>query len=81
MWRMRYWDNAFPHISALHWFRSKEEGVEWAKTSGIDEYELRYVHYPPKGYYEPAKVGQPEENDELTNAVAFMNRWAQHTVY
>ena len=74
MWRLRYRDLLTPGVWILHWCRTKEEAEKWAEDSDIEHYEVRFVQWPPKGSWDSER----QLGDELTNAIAFMNRWAQH---
>lgn len=75
MWRLRYRDSIHPvGVWAVEWFRTEAEAEKYAFDNDTDPYEVRFVAWPPKGYYDPDKRGT-EFQDELTNVIAFMNRW------
>ena len=78
MWRLRYRDSIHPvGVWSVEWFRTEAEAEKYAFDNDTDPYEVRHVAWPPKGYYDPDKLGA-EFQDELTNVIAFMNRWATH---
>jgi len=82
MWRLQYRDSIHPAgVWAVEWFRTEAEAEKYAFDNDTDPYEVRFVQWPPRRIYErPVGSWDSERQlgDELTNAIAFMNRWAQH---
>jgi len=75
MWRLRYRNSIHPEgVWSVEWLRTKDEAEKRAFDQDLDPYEVRFVQWPPKGYYDPDSGSE----DELTNVIAFMNRWATH---
>ena len=75
MWRLRYRDSIHPEgVWSVEWFRTEIRAKNYASDGDLDPYEVQFVQWPPKGYYDPDSGSE----DELTNVIAFMNRWATH---